>query len=207
MLPLLKKKSEKPAVALVPAWHPNFRNFERLPDTKVVRTTFFINTATIALSLGLVLWFSYQEYTIRDLSQQITYWQRQIDGNQKAANITIAHYQQFQAEETKFDEVEAFVKPRLSPAGFLLRLGRTLPPTVALESVDLRSEIAVMRGTLTGAPDEASGLASNYIDQLRADPLLGTVFDDIAITTLARDPAGQRLRFEFVLRFKDARKP
>jgi hypothetical protein len=203
---LLKKKSEKPAVALVPAWHPNFRNFERLPDTKVVRTTFFINTATIALSLGLVLWFSYQEYTIRDLSQQITYWQRQIDSNEKAANTAIARYQQFQNEEKKFADVEAFVKLRLSPAGFLLRLGRTLPPTMALDSVELHAEIAVMRGTLTGTPDEASGLAANYIDQLRADPLLGTVFDDISITTLARDPTGQRLRFEFALRVKDARK-
>ena len=45
-LSLTKKSDAQSAVA--PVWHPNFRNFERLPDTKVVRTTFFVNTAAQA---------------------------------------------------------------------------------------------------------------------------------------------------------------
>ena len=50
MLSLLKKKPDAAAANLTPAWHPNFRNFERLPDTKVVRTTFFINGGAIAVA-------------------------------------------------------------------------------------------------------------------------------------------------------------
>ena len=46
MLSLLKKKSDAAAPA-VPAWHPNFRDYEKLPDVKVVRTAFFINAAAI----------------------------------------------------------------------------------------------------------------------------------------------------------------
>ena len=57
MLPFLKKKSEASAAPAVPNWHPNFRNFEKLPDIKVVRTAFFVNGAavSVALALGLVL--------------------------------------------------------------------------------------------------------------------------------------------------------
>ena len=47
MLSLLKKKSEAAAAPTVPAWHPNFRNYEKLPDLKVVRTAFFVNGAAI----------------------------------------------------------------------------------------------------------------------------------------------------------------
>ena len=50
---LLSKKSDDQSEE-EPLWHPNFRNYERLPDTKVVRTTFFVNTAAIAVTLMLV---------------------------------------------------------------------------------------------------------------------------------------------------------
>ena len=34
----------------MPAWHPNFRNYEKLPDIKVVRTAFFVNGVNCALT-------------------------------------------------------------------------------------------------------------------------------------------------------------
>ena len=57
MLSLLKRKPEAAAVSEMPPWHPNLRNFARLPDTKVVRTAFFINGASVFIALGLLLWF------------------------------------------------------------------------------------------------------------------------------------------------------
>ena len=67
-LSLSKRSDAQPAVA--PVWHPNFRNFERLPDTKVVRTTFFINTAAVAVALSLLLWVGFREMHIRSLHEQ-----------------------------------------------------------------------------------------------------------------------------------------
>jgi len=66
MLSLTKKSDAQVAS---PLWHTNFRNFERLPDTKVVRTTFFINTAAVALTLGLLLWLGYREYHLYNLRE------------------------------------------------------------------------------------------------------------------------------------------
>ena len=53
MLPLLKKKSDADAAPAVPAWHPNFRNYQKLPDIKVVRTAFFVNGIAILLVVAI----------------------------------------------------------------------------------------------------------------------------------------------------------
>ena len=59
MPPLLKRKPEKAAAPLVPAWHPNFRNFQRLPDTKAVRTSFFLNGIAAVVTICLLLVLAY----------------------------------------------------------------------------------------------------------------------------------------------------
>ncbi|HUJ44290.1 MAG TPA: hypothetical protein VLW52_11850, partial [Opitutaceae bacterium] len=84
-MPPPAKKSDQPQAPLVPAWHPNLRNVERLPDTKVVRTRFFVNFAAIAVGAALLLYFSYQEYRIKNLHHQVAEWQAQIDTNKKAS--------------------------------------------------------------------------------------------------------------------------
>jgi hypothetical protein len=72
MLPLPKRKNDAAAAAAaMPAWHPNFRNFERLPDTKVVRTAFFINGIAAVIAAIALLWVCYQEYQLHDLNRQI----------------------------------------------------------------------------------------------------------------------------------------
>ena len=53
MRSLLKKKAEA-AASQVPAWHPNFRNYQRLPDIKVVRTAFFINGFAALIAIALI---------------------------------------------------------------------------------------------------------------------------------------------------------
>ena len=41
LLQLTRKSDAEPAAA--PLWHPNFRNYDRLPDTKAVRTALLVN--------------------------------------------------------------------------------------------------------------------------------------------------------------------
>ena len=48
----LTKKSDA-ALNVVPAWHPNLRNVENLPDTKVVRTAFFVNGFAMLVAVSL----------------------------------------------------------------------------------------------------------------------------------------------------------
>ena len=138
MLSLLKKKSEAAAAPAVPNWHPNFRNYEKLPDIKVVRTAFFVNGAAITIALVLAIYFGRNEWQIRTLHSQIDDAKRQIEKNKKPSDAEVALFKKFQAEEAKIVEVDAFVKARPSFSELMIRLAETRPENIAFDTVDLR---------------------------------------------------------------------
>ena len=184
---LLKlKKSDRSAVPLVPPWHPNFRNFERLPDVKVVRTSFFINAVSIVIALGLIGYFGLQEYKVHEFTGQIDDLQHQIDANKKASDQAVQLYQKFKVQEAKAAEVKAFIKTDLVPSDFILALAQTLPANFMLNYIDIHENGVALHGTIQGTPDEASGEASTYLDRLRSDPNIGPKFEDITLTRLTR---------------------
>jgi len=202
----LTKKSD--AEAAPPLWHTNFRNFERLPDTKVVRTTFFINTGAIAVTVCLMLWFGYQEYHIYSLGEQIAAAQKDIDANSKQNKEALRLSKIFSDEDKKLVEVANFQKAPISPAELVTLLGQTLPKEIAVVSLDARlapptgAGTVQMRGQVAGTPDQAAGTASSYVDMLRAHPRLGTVFDSIVLANLNRDVGNNSLMFDISMRVK-----
>lgn len=203
----LKKKTEA-AASEMPPWHPNLRNFARLPDTKVVRTAFFVNGASVFVALGLLLWFAFQEYKLHNLDRQVAEWELQINRDKKESDQYIALYAKFKEEQARINEVEVFVKSRPELSKLLLRLGETLPKDIALDAYDGQASAVILRGTVRGTPDEASGYASAYLDQLRSDPVLNQYFDDysfVAGSGITRNTNG-RLSVQLLLHFKFAAK-
>lgn len=192
---------------LVPAWHPNFRNFDRLPDTKAVRTSFFVNGVAVVIVISLLLVFAYQEYALFVLNRQITEWQARIDGNQKASALAVVEYKKFQAEEKKIAELEAFVSTPKPLSVLLLDLSRTLPPRIALLNVIYRLDGVNLRGVVRGAGDRASGEVASYVQKLKKEPAFSTVFDTISQSALGRDSQGDRLSFELFMKYKGAAAP
>jgi len=202
MLPLLKKKSKADTGPVVPAWHPNFRNFEKLPDTKVVRTAFFINGVAITLAVAAVIYFGLDEWRLRGIRQQIDMVQAQIDRDKKANDQAVALFKKFQAEEAKVNEVDAFVKSKPLVSTIVMRLGETIPPNIAIDTLDFRESGMTMRLSVRGAPDAASGLATAYLEQLKADKQL-EIFETVAFTsTPTPNPATGRMAVEFFLSLK-----
>lgn len=206
MLSRLKKKSEV-TVTQVPAWHPDFRNFERLPDIKVVRTAFFTNGAAIVVALLMCFWLGYKEYQLHDLERQINDWQRQIDRDRSASTVAVGQFKKFQAEEAKVNEVEAFVKSKPVFSEILLHLAETLPASVALDGLEFRENNFTLRGTVRGSPDMAAGYASNYLQLLKTDALFAGKFTDISLAGLNPNPQSGRLQLEIKLRLKETKKP
>ena len=204
MLSLLKKKPEAAAVSEMPPWHPDLRNAARLPDTKVVRTAFFINGAFVFLALGLLLWFSYQEYELHNLRRQITYWDGQISRDKKESDQLIALYAKFQAEQARVNEVDAFLKSRPAVSQLLMHLGETLPKDIALDAYEQLAQGVTLRGTVRGTPEQAAAYASAYLDQLRADSVLAENFEGFAFSGpgVSRNPQTRRLSLQLFLKFK-----
>lgn len=204
----LAKKSDEPAVA--PRWHPNFRNFERLPDTKVVRTAFFINTAAIAIAAGMLLWVGYQEYTNWSIREQIAQAEAAIEANKKQNAEATKLSKIFAENAKKLDEAVAFVAVPITPAEYVAIIGQTLPKEVQIDFLDMRTGDATrnavfqLRGRVAGSPDLASGIASSYVDTLRAQPRLSEVFESINLNRINRDSSG--MIFEIALTVKSAAK-
>jgi Tfp pilus assembly protein PilN len=205
MLPFLKRKPDAGTqVSAMPPWHPNLRIFARLPDTKVVRTAFFINGASVFVALGLLLWFTFQEYKLHNLQSQIEAWDKQINRDKKDSDQFVALYNRFQAEQARIKEVDAFLKSRPPISQLLMHLGDTLPRDIALDAYEQQSLGVTLRGTVRGTPDQASGYASSYLDQLRADKFLADYFDDFAFSGpgVSRNLTTKRLSLQLFLRFK-----
>jgi hypothetical protein len=204
MLPFLKKKSEVAAAApLVPAWHPNFRAFEKLPDIKVVRTAFFVNSAAVTVTLALAIYFGVQWQQIGSLHAQIAEREAQIRKDKPGSDQAVALFKKFQAEEARIVEVETFTKSKPIISDLLIHVGQTLPTNMALDSLDFRDTGLVMRITVRGTSDAALGYTTNYIEQLRGDKRLG-LFDEFSITTSTRNPSTGRLAVELFLRYRPA---
>jgi hypothetical protein len=213
-LPFLKKKSEAAAAPLVPAWHPNFRNYEKLPDIKVVRTAFFVNVGAVSVALALLTYFGFQEWQLHTLNTQIADLQAQIDKDKPGSDKAIALYKKFEAEQSKFQEVDTFIKSKPLISDLLVQLGRTLPSNIAIDSLDLRDNGLALRLTVRGAPDAATAYATAYLEQLRKDKQFAR-FDQVntngfAITNVQRNTGTGRLNVEFFLSLaktgKDAKK-
>jgi hypothetical protein len=207
-MPLFKIKKGDKAASLVPVWHPNFRNFDRLPDVKVVRTSFFVNCAAIVITLGFSLYSGLQEYNLHEIRVQINDWQRQIDDNKKPSEQAVQLYQQFQAGEQKVAEVAGFVKTDFVRSDFVIELGQSLPKNIVLDSIDLHEGGVTLRGIVRGASsDEAFGQAQTYINQLQADPSLTQKFDAITMPNIDPDTKANQMDFEISMKSKKGGKP
>lgn len=219
MLSLLKKKKnpeEASALPQAPAWHPNFRNFEQLPDIKVVRTAFFVNGVAAFIALGLLVFLGNREYELRSLKAQIAAFDAQITHDKPDSDKTIALYKKFQEQEKRVNDVDAFVKSKPLTSEILLRLGETRPKNIALDSIEIRSpdgnaaivSTIVLRATVRGSADLATGEAGAYVDVLKNDPVFGPkLAEPPEVSSSSRDPGTGRLKIEITMKFKGKAKP
>jgi hypothetical protein len=203
MLSLLKKKSEADAPPALPAWHPNFRNYRKLPDVKVVRTAFFVNGIAILAAVSLGAYAGFREYQLNVVNVQIAEVQTQIDRDKKVSDQAVALFKKFQAEEAKVMEVETFLKSKPLFSTLILRLAQTLPQNIAIDNIDLRDTGLTLRLSVKGDAAAASGYATAYLEQLRADKQLNQLFEQATFTgSPTRNPATGKMAVEFLLRTK-----
>lgn len=213
-LPFLKPKAEA-APAATPRWHPNFRNFERLPDTKVVRTTFFVNVAAGVAAAAMLAVVGWRFYQVRNYDQQAAAAQMEISRSKKQSDEGLRLTKFFTDEDKKLAEMSAFVQVPILPSNLLLILGGSLPKEIQLEFLELSPFDAtnprcLIRGLAAGTKEQASGAASAYVETLRTQPRLAEVFDDVKLNAINPDPRTGALIFEIELKFKSpkgAKKP
>ena len=205
MAPTATKKSDASASS-VPAWHPNLRIVEQLPDTKVVRTAFFVNGLAAVIAILAALYLGHQEWKLHGVNKEIADWQSQIDQDKKQSQDFVALYGDFKLEEAKTSEVADFMTSKPIVSAIVLRLGEMTPKKIAFDGLDFKDTGVSIKATVKGAPDRASGDASAYEKQLRADKVLGPMFSDVNLLTMRRYTSSGRLVIEIFCAFKKGAK-
>lgn len=203
MLQSLKKSSDPSSSGLVSAWHPNFRNVERLPDTKVVRTAFFLNGMAVSVAVALAIYAGYSEYGLSALRAETENAQNAIQANKPASDQAVALFKKFQEEERKIFALRDFLAPtRFAFSDFILHLGDGLPQAVKIYSIDSKSNGVILRGGIDGTPDEASGRAIAYVEDLKKNETVSKLFESVSLTNIVRDPTSGRMQFVIDLKLK-----
>jgi hypothetical protein len=198
MLSLLKKKSESVAAPAGLRWHPDFRLQAKLPDIKVVRTAFFINGAAALVVIALATYLGYNEWQLRALNAQVAEADAQIARQKPASLQAVGLFKKFQAEEARIKEVDAFVSAKPSLSELIFHLSEVFPANLALDNLEWREAGLLLRFSVKGAPDVASGHATAFRDQLAADKTL-SFFGEPTIANLATNPTTGRLVGEIML--------
>ncbi|GAB5560584.1 MAG: hypothetical protein SynsKO_22310 [Synoicihabitans sp.] len=200
MLSKLKKTKSKKSESSnkVPAWHLDFRDSDGLPDVKPIRTSFFVNAIAAVIVAAITINFINQELKMYSLRNQVDQLDEQIASDRPASGAAVKKFQQFQAEGKKLKEVAEFVSQPISSSDFLLRLGAILPEQIRIDQIDGRGGVYTLRGSVSGSPDEASGIASGLVETLNTDEVFEPLFDNAALTSLARNPTTGELSFEIV---------
>jgi len=187
---------------VAPAWHPNLRNAAELPDTKVVRTAFFVNGAAVLVAISAALYFGYGEWKLFEVDKQIAAWQHDIDRDHKESEAAVALYGDFKTEEAKVAEVADFVASKPAISSIVLRLSAITSKRIAFDGLNFKDTGITIRATVKGAPDRASGDVSAYERLLRTDKVLGPMFRSVTLLNPMRDPTTNRLLIEIFCEFK-----
>lgn len=209
MLPLPKKTGKKNEADQTLAWHPNFRNPEQLPDTKTVRTKFFVNVLMIAVALALLLSSALREFKIHSLKTQLADVEAQISVSTKPSEAAVATYKLFQAEEKIFNEAHSLVKDPFRFSDFIIRLGGVMPPGVKIRRVDYKGlgGGVVVAASVKGLDAKASDDVSDFVQIVQKDTALSRDFPVVTLTGLARSVADGAMSFELLFAPKPTPKP
>ncbi|MGH8021355.1 MAG: hypothetical protein ACREIA_24365 [Opitutaceae bacterium] len=196
----MKLQRKQKTAPRIENWHPSFRFEDRLPDLKVVRTSFFVNMLFVTLALAAALLTTFREYTTASLETDIAQAESRVAELGAKNGKLLAMNKDFSLAVRKFTEIENFRAAPFVPSELLVALGRTVPEFVDFTSISYDKGQLLLRGSIRGASDTASSRLTAYLDALRADADVGGAFPDISLTSLLRDPRTQGLSFEIQLK-------
>jgi hypothetical protein len=208
MLSLLNKSGGKSDTGQNLAWHANFRNVEQLPDTKTVRTKFFVNVVAITLLSALALTVALREQELASLRSELANVEAQIAEATKPSEKAIADHKLYQEQEKRFNDAYALVKDPFRLPEFLMHLGSVLPRGVKVKRVDFRGvgQSINVSGSVRGLDAAASDVASEFVKTLQSDKDFAVHFPTITLTNLGRNVDEGNMNFELVFAFKAAPK-
>jgi len=193
-----------------PAWHPDFRVAEDLPDIKVVRTDFLINIGAVGLALMIFIWLAYREATVYGLENDISTLQAEQSRLEGDNMIVVASNTRFMKRKQIFDDLDKFYDIPVDVPRFLADLARLRPSDISFEEVAYQELQQTEQKVITRTYRiflRGQTRSLQLIDDLKESlielPYLQNV-DDISEGSNPRNPTLNTFGFSIEVRFKQA---
>ena len=198
---MAKNQSRDPLV-LSPHWHVDCRLPSELPDDRVVSSRFLVNLPFGLLTLGLLVFGGWELSTDLSLRANVDDLMRRL----KESRVEMANIKQQQRDYTalafKIETADALMTNRLFISHFMSQLSAARPRTMVIDDVEALNVVLIVRGNMSGSPEQAGGQIGVYVEQLRKDPLIGPRFEDSRVSNFEQPPGSDRNNFELTFKFK-----
>lgn len=194
----MKFRNRDDTLDLGRAWRLDCRLTSELPEDNVVRARFLANAIFGAIALGAALVTLLFGYRNAALSGTIKDWERNLADNKAEIEELRQLERDISTLSRRIDAAHQLAGAPFLVSEFVLHLGRTRPPQVQLDLIELTPAGVSLRGSLTEATSErASRLLSRYVESLRTDAGIGPLFGEIKLTGFDRkEDTGNQLSFE-----------
>lgn len=190
----------KPKKTVQPAWRPNFRSQEGLPDIKIIRTDFLLNLGTLAVAVLLLGYYAFTEYNIQSLSGSLTTVEESIAAGVRDNRLALQQHAEFERLAKPLRELQLFKELPYDTAALLNELTLLQPDDTVLVGLHFDPVITEkgklkevsyrlrVQGTALDLPDKpATDAITGYRDQLGQMPSIAPVVQDTQLTQFTRD--------------------
>jgi hypothetical protein len=184
-------------------WHIDCRLSGNLPSNDLVRRRFVANTIAGTLALAALMTLCWQLYLSSSLRTEINYWTQRIRENQSQSDELKAMTRTLGEQTARLDQAYSLVANPYLLSELLMAFGRTRIDRMTVQSINGFAGGVVLRGTLRAPSEQATQQLRAYVETLRHDKELGTLFGSIALTSLDR-PDDSSLHFEIACKLREA---
>ena len=169
-----KKVVQKP-------WRPDLRNVEILPDTKVIRTGFLLNSLGILVALGCLGYYGYKEMDLQSLASEVNGLRLQVEDATPDDRQVLNINKDFVQRAGIVSEVVSFDTETVKFHDFLAEIGNAVQEASVLTDISMNhaprasgnSELAPFTIKLTGKVfEEATSTPAQVLETFQKQILL-----------------------------------
>jgi hypothetical protein len=182
-----------------PNWHLDFRDTASLPEDRVVRVRFLLNTCAAAVTIILVTIVGWQLLVRHGMATQLRYWDEKIVAHDREHGELQAMLRDYMAESGKIKDAYDLIYSPFVASEFILKIGGTLPGRMTVDMIEYAEKAIIIRGSLAEPPERASRVLGHYVEALRNDPQISSLFSDISAPSLDRGRQDDLFHFQIVL--------
>lgn len=188
-------------LGLTPHWHVDCRLEHELPEDRIVGRRFLVQVAFGSVALASMLLAGWVGYTRFSLVREISDWEQQIESRRDQTAEIQRNQVDFQKESAKIAQAAAEVGSPVRFSAFIPELGRDLPDSITVDSIDWYGDELVVAGVVP-----SNAVFRNYLAFLRSEnSSLGEIFPDIYQRSYER--VRDTEIFEFELGFRPTPAP